>query len=74
MITVEYPLGGSMPAHTHHAQAMVYVLAGSIVMQVKGKAPATLAPGQTWYGGPDDVHVVSRNASNSAPASTWCLR
>ena len=68
MITVEYPPGGSSPVHTHHAQALVYVLEGSIVMQVKGGAPVTLAPGQTWYEGPDDVHVVSRNASNSAPA------
>ena len=68
MLTVEYSAGESSPAHTHHAQAVVYVLEGSIVMQVKGKAPVTLAPGQTWYEGPDDVHVVSRNASNSAPA------
>lgn len=68
IITVEYPPGGSSPAHTHHAQAMVYVLEGSIVMQAKGKAPVTLAPGQTWYEGPDDVHLVSRNASDSAPA------
>ena len=68
MITVHYPPGGSSPAHTHHAQALLYVLEGSIVMQVKGGAPVTLAQGQTWYEGPDDVHVVSRNASNSAPA------
>jgi quercetin dioxygenase-like cupin family protein len=68
MITVEYSPGESSPAHTHHAQALVYVLEGSIVMQVKGKAPMTLTEGQTWYEGPDDVHVVSRNASDSAPA------
>ena len=68
MITVEYPPGGSTPAHMHHAQALLYVLEGSIVMQVKGQPPVTLGPGQTWYEGPDDVHVVSRNASNSAPA------
>jgi quercetin dioxygenase-like cupin family protein len=68
MITVDYPPGASTPMHTHHAQAMVYVLEGSIVMQVKGGQPVTLAPGQTWYEGPDDVHVVSRNASDSAPA------
>ena len=59
---------GSSPAHTHHAQALLYVLEGSIEMQVKGGVPVTLWPGQTWYEGPDDVHVVSRNASNSAPA------
>ena len=68
MITVEYPPGGSTPAHTHHAQALLYVVEGSIVMQVRGGAAVTLSPGQTWYEGPDDVHVVSRNASNSAPA------
>jgi quercetin dioxygenase-like cupin family protein len=68
MVTVEYPPGASTPVHTHHAQALVYVLEGSIVMQVRGRAPVTLAPGQTWSEGPDDVHVVSRNASNSAPA------
>jgi quercetin dioxygenase-like cupin family protein len=68
MITVEYPPGASTPAHTHHAQALLYVLEGSIEMQVKGAPPVTLSPGQTWYEGPDDVHVVSRNASSSAPA------
>jgi len=68
MITVEYRPGASTPMHTHHAQAMVYVLEGSIVMQAKGSEPVTLTPGQTWYEGPDDVHVVSRNASKTAPA------
>ena len=68
MITVEYPPGGSTPAHTHHAQALLYVVEGSIVMQVKGGRPITLDPGQTWYEGPDDVHIASRNASQTAPA------
>jgi quercetin dioxygenase-like cupin family protein len=68
MISVEYPPGGSTPTHTHHAQAMVYVLEGSIVMQARGGASVTLSPGQTWYEGPEDVHVVSRNASSSMPA------
>ena len=68
MITVEYPPGGADPVHTHHAQALVYVLEGSIVMQVRGGAPVTLAPGQTFYEGPDDVHIVGRNASHTAPA------
>lgn len=68
MITVEYPPGSTDPVHTHHAQALVYVLEGSIVMQVRGGAPVTLSPGQTFYEGPDDVHVVGRNASDTAPA------
>jgi quercetin dioxygenase-like cupin family protein len=68
MITVEYAPGEANPVHTHRAQAMVYVLEGSIVMQVKGGKPVTLSPGQTFYEGPDDVHVVSRNASQTARA------
>jgi quercetin dioxygenase-like cupin family protein len=68
MITVDYPPGASTPVHTHHAQALVYVLEGSIVMQVKGGAPVTLTAGQIFYEGPDDVHVVGRNASQTASA------
>ena len=68
MITVEYPPGGSDPVHRHNAHAFVYVLEGSIVMQVRGGKEVTLTPGQTFYEGPDDVHVVGRNASQAKPA------
>jgi len=68
MITVEYPPGGSDPVHRHNAHAFVYVLEGSVVMQVKGGKEVTLTPGQTFYEGPNDVHVVGRNASNTKPA------
>ena len=68
MITVEYPPGRSDPIHRHNAQAFVYVLEGSIVMQVKSGKQVTLTPGQTFYEGPDDVHVVGRNASRTKPA------
>jgi len=68
MITVEYPPGLSDPVHRHHAQSFVYVLEGSVVMQVKGGKEVTLMPGQTFYEGPDDVHVVGRNASTTKPA------
>jgi quercetin dioxygenase-like cupin family protein len=47
MITVEYPPGSSDPVHRHNAHAFVYVLEGSIVMQVKGGKEVTLTPGQT---------------------------
>jgi quercetin dioxygenase-like cupin family protein len=67
-ITVEYPPGGSDPVHRHNAQAFLYVLEGSVVMQVKGGKEVTLTPGQTFYEGPNDVHVVGRNASNTKPA------
>jgi len=68
MITIEYPPGSVDPVHTHHAQALVYVLEGTIVMQVKGGIPVTLEAGQTFYEGLDDVHVVGRNARQTAPA------
>jgi quercetin dioxygenase-like cupin family protein len=68
MIMVEYPPGSSDPAHRHNAHALVYVLEGSIVMQLKGGQQVTLKPGQTFYEGPDDVHVIGRNASKTKPA------
>jgi quercetin dioxygenase-like cupin family protein len=68
MIVVEYPPGSSDPIHRHNANAYVYVLEGSVVMQVKGGKQMTLTPGQTFYEGPDDIHVVGRNASSTRPA------
>ena len=68
MITVEYPPGSTDPIHRHNAHAFVYVLESSIVMQVRGGKEVTLTPGQTFYEGPDDVHVVGRNASKTNPA------
>ena len=68
MVTVEYPPGSSDPIHRHNAYGFIYVLEGSIVMQVRGGKELTLTPGQTFYEGPDDVHVIGRNASQTKPA------
>jgi quercetin dioxygenase-like cupin family protein len=68
MITVEYPPGGSDPIHRHNAHAFLYVLEGSVVMQVKGGKEVTLTPGQTFYEDSNDVHIVGRNASKTEPA------
>jgi quercetin dioxygenase-like cupin family protein len=68
MITVEHAPGGSSTIHRHNAHAFVYVLEGSVVMQLKGGQQVTLTPGQTFYEGPDDVHLVDRNASSTNPA------
>ena len=68
MIMVEHAPGGSNPSHRHNAHAFVYVLEGSVVMQVKGSEPVTLKAGQSFYEGPDDVHLVDRNASTTQPA------
>ncbi|EHK63184.1 cupin domain-containing protein [Achromobacter arsenitoxydans] len=68
MLIVDYPPGGADPVHRHDAYGFVYVLEGSIVMQVKGGKEVTLTPGQTYYEGPDDIHTVGRNASQTQPA------
>jgi quercetin dioxygenase-like cupin family protein len=68
MLTVEYPPGGSSPPHRHNANIFVYVLEGSLVMQVTGGKEVTLKEGETFYESPTDVHVVSRNASTTRPA------
>ncbi|GAB1577771.1 cupin domain-containing protein [Bordetella petrii] len=68
MLLVDYPPGAADPIHRHDAHAFVYVLEGSIVMQVKGGREVTLKPGQTFYEGPDDIHTVGRNASQTEPA------
>jgi quercetin dioxygenase-like cupin family protein len=68
LISVEYPPGCVDPVHRHNAHAFVYVLEGSIIMQVRGGKEVTLKPGDTFYEGPDDVHTVGRNASNTTPA------
>jgi len=68
MVTVEYPPGSTDPIHRHNAHGFIYVLEGSIVMQVRGGKEVTLTTGQTFYEGPDDVHVVGRNSSKTRPA------
>lgn len=69
LLTVVYPPGGADPVHRHDAHGFVYVIEGSIVMGVKGGQEVTLGPGQSFYEGPEDIHTVGRNASNTKPAT-----
>ncbi len=68
MVIVEYPPGSTDPIHRHNAHGFIYVLEGSIVMQVRGGKEVTVTSGQTFYEGPEDVHVLGRNASKTKPA------
>ena len=68
MYTVAFPPGFSSPVHRHNAQVFVYVLEGSVVMQVRGQKELLLKQGRSFYEDPGDIHVVSRNASNTQPA------
>jgi len=65
---VEFPPGASSVAHRHNAHVFVYVLEGSLVMQVKGGQQVTLKAGDTFYENPDDIHLFSKNVSATAPA------
>ena len=68
MLTVEYEPGASSTKHRHDAHVFVYVLEGSVIMQVEGGKAVTLGPGETFYESPKDVHSVSKNASATKPA------
>ena len=73
MVAVTYPPGGASAAHRHNADVFVYVLEGSVVMQVDGGAPVTLSAGQTFHESPADVHRVSKNASDTTPAKILAI-
>jgi Uncharacterized conserved protein, contains double-stranded beta-helix domain len=73
MITVEYAPGAADPVHRHNAQAFVYVLEGSVEMQMKGAEKVTLHPGDTFYEDPEGIHLVGRNVSDTKPAKTVVL-
>jgi quercetin dioxygenase-like cupin family protein len=68
MLTVSYLPGGASLPHRHDAEVFVYVLEGSVVMQVEGQPAQTLGVGQTFHEGPTDVHRQSANASATQPA------
>lgn len=68
LLTVEYAPSASSAKHRHHAYTFVYVLEGTVVMQIEGGDAVTLGPGETFYESPDDIHLVSKNASDSERA------
>jgi quercetin dioxygenase-like cupin family protein len=68
MITVDYAPGAVDPVHRHDASAFIYVLEGTIEMQMEGSEKVTIGPGQTFYEDPTRVHLVGRNTSDTAPA------
>lgn len=68
VLTVDFPPGGYDPIHRHDAHGFIYVLEGTVVMQVEGGESVTLAAGETFYEGPNDIHLVGRNASSTRPA------
>ncbi len=68
MFTVDHPPGSSDPIHRHNAYAFLYVLEGSIVMQVQGGTETTLTPGQTFYERPSDIIPLAVTQAALKPA------
>ncbi len=68
MIEVDYKPGQSSIAHKHEGMAMAYVLSGAVTSQVKGEDVHTYNAGEYWYEPAGSEHLVSKNASTSAPA------
>jgi quercetin dioxygenase-like cupin family protein len=68
VLQVSYPAGGKDEIHRHDAHAFVYVLEGTIRMQLKGQPEKIVKAGEVFYEGPNDVHIVGRNASATQPA------
>lgn len=68
VLEVVYPPGAASAPHRHNAHTIVYVLEGTVVMQVSGGEKRTLGPGDTFHETPDDVHAVSMNGSETEPA------
>lgn len=68
MLTVTMAPGEHTIPHRHNATTLVYVVAGDVLMQLKGHRPEELRAGQSFYESPTDIHTVSRNLSNSKPA------
>jgi quercetin dioxygenase-like cupin family protein len=66
--TVDFAPGEVSQPHRHNADVFVYVLAGTVITQVKGGSPQTVHAGGVFYESPTDVHIVSRNASATEPA------
>lgn len=68
VLEVTYPPGNKSSSHRHNAHTIVYVLEGSVIMQVEGGEAQTLEPGDVFYETPEDIHSVSMNASETESA------
>jgi peroxiredoxin/quercetin dioxygenase-like cupin family protein len=68
MLTVDVPPGGSSPPHRHNGYVYVYVLEGAMVMKTREGPETTVTAGQHFVERPQDLHMISRNPSATAPA------
>jgi quercetin dioxygenase-like cupin family protein len=68
VITVDYPPGGSTPPHEHPGYTYAYVLDGAVVSKLDDQKEMTYKAGEMWTEQRHEHHMVSKNASTTAPA------
>ncbi|MDO5640189.1 MAG: cupin domain-containing protein [Neisseria sp.] len=74
-LRVDYAPGGYSGAHRHPQYVFVVVVDGEIETAVNDEAPKRYKAGEGWYEAPNDLHRISRNASQTKPATlvAWLL-
>jgi len=68
VVEVNYGPGESSAPHSHPCPVIGYVVAGAIRTQVKGGQETIVKSGESFYEAPNGIHLVSANASRTAPA------
>ena len=70
-VVVDYAPGGASRPHTHAKSAFIYayVVSGVVESQVNDGPKKVFRAGESFHEAPGDRHSVSRNASNTNPAS-----
>jgi quercetin dioxygenase-like cupin family protein len=68
-VEVTYPPGGYSAPHSHPCPVIGYVLKGAVRMQVKGGTESIYRAGDSFYEEPNGIHMVSKNASATEPAT-----
>src|SRR5262245_31414359 len=66
LVLRELPPGAESGKHTQSEDEIVYILDGSVTVEVQGKAPVTLKAGEAFHTAAGQVHNV-KNASATAP-------
>ena len=72
-VEVSYPPGGMSAAHRHPGITIVYVLEGAIRSKVDDEPEQTYTAGQMFLETPNQLHAVSRNASDTQPAKLLAI-
>lgn len=73
-IVVTYAPGGTSKAHRHAGSVLAYVLSGEIRSENSATGPAKVyKAGEAFFEPPGSEHLISENASKTAPASLLAI-